>query len=57
MQEKYREAFRPAAQVNHPAAEEIDYSPKTYSLREKLIFGLKLLLITGICCVLIWLIH
>ncbi len=57
MREIHSEASRPAAQANHPAEEEIDYSPKTYTLREKLIFGLKLIVITGICLILVWLIH
>lgn len=40
---------------NSPRGQEIDYSPKTYSPRQQVIFGLKLFSIGGILLLLFWL--
>jgi len=40
-----------------PSGQEVDYSPRTYTLREKLIFGMKLSAISGIVILLLWLMN
>jgi len=41
---------------NSPSAGQgVDYSPRTYTSREKLIFGIKLFIISGIVVFLFWL--
>jgi len=39
----------------HSADPGIDYSPKTYTLREQIVFGAKLLVIGGILLLMFWL--
>jgi len=56
MRNKYSGASRPSFQSSPPSGQEIDYSPKTYTPRKKLLFGMKLFIITGIVVLLFWLI-
>lgn len=55
MRNKYSGASRPSFQSNPPSGQEVDYSPRVYTLREKLIFGMKLIIISGIVVLLFWL--
>jgi len=45
--------------INTPpsAAPEIDYSPKTHTLREQIVFGIKTAAFFGILFLLFWLMH
>lgn len=43
---------------NKPStAPEIDYSPKKYTLREQILFGVKMFVVMGIFWLIIWLIE
>ena len=55
MRNKYSEASRPSFQSSPPSGHEVDYSPRVYTPREKLIFGMKLFIISSIVVLLFWL--
>ncbi|MBU2621066.1 MAG: hypothetical protein KKD92_01945 [Proteobacteria bacterium] len=55
MRKKQFKASHISIQSSPPSEQEIDYSPRTYTLREKLIFGMKLSVIFGIVMLLLWL--
>ena len=54
MSKKHSEASK-HIQSRPTSGPEIDYSPKTYTLRAKLVFGVKFFLIAGIMMLLFWL--
>ena len=53
MRNKHSKASYASIQSSPPAGHELDYSPKTYTPREKLVFGIKLFIITGIVALLL----
>jgi hypothetical protein len=57
MPNKHSGGSHPPIQTTPPSGPEIDYSPRTYTPREKLLFGVKLLIITGIVALLLWLVN
>lgn len=56
MRNKHSQASHSSIQSRPPSEQEVDYSPKTYTPREKLLFGVKLFIITVIAVLLFWLI-
>lgn len=54
MRNQHSEASKPI-ENRSPSGPEIDYSPRTYALRDQLVFGVKLFAITGIIVLLLWL--
>ncbi len=55
MRKKHSHESQLSIQSSPASEQEVDYSPRTYTLREKLIFGMKLSAITGIVILLLWL--
>lgn len=57
MRKKHSRASQLSIQNSTPSGQEIDYSPRTYTLREKLIYGMKLFIFFGIGMLLLWLVN
>lgn len=57
MQNKHSGESSSPVQNRSSSGKEIDYSPKSYTPREKLFFVVKLFIITGIGMLLLWLIE
>ncbi|MFO7665789.1 MAG: hypothetical protein R6V76_04155 [Desulfobacterales bacterium] len=57
MRKKHSQVSQLSIQSSPPSVQEIDYSPRTYTLREKLIYGMKIFIIFGIGMLLLWLMN
>jgi hypothetical protein len=44
-------------EVRPSTGPEIDYSPKTFTLRDQIVFGVKLFVVAGILLLMLWLVE